>query len=376
MTPTLLYINTIQFGYHIGSYRILQNLKEDFEITYICFDYSYKRIEQPGILVKYVPWEGSYFSKGKRFMKSCLNLIKSKQADIIIAGYFPFVSLFKILSAKQNIILDIRTGSVSRSRINRYIINNLIRLDTQFFKKVTIVSESLADKLKLKSSKVHILPLGADITSTKNKSYNKLHLFYIGTLNGRNVHESIYGLKIFLEQFNGDRREVTYDIFGEGNDEYTKLVRKAILDTGLQEQIVVHGRREHSELEAYFDNCNVGVSYVPITEFYECQPPTKTFEYVNAGMVCIATETKENKKLINSENGVLCRDNPLSFCKALTSIYNNRNKWDSERIRNTLSDYTWDNIAEGLRYFLLEKEETMMINSPDLIVKPKGVDKE
>jgi len=42
--------------------------------------------------------------------------------------------------------------------------------------------------------------------------------------------------------------------------------------------------------------------------YYDCQPATKTFEYILSGMVCIATSTYENKKLINNINGVLCND--------------------------------------------------------------------
>ena len=133
MNPTLLYINTVQFGYHIDSYKHCQYLSKDFKITYICFDYSYRRIEEPGISVIYVPWNGSYFSKGKRFMVCCLNYIKAKQIDHILAGYFPLVSLFKALSKNQNIILDIRTGSIVKSRTLRYISNSLMFLDALFF---------------------------------------------------------------------------------------------------------------------------------------------------------------------------------------------------------------------------------------------------
>tara|TARA_R110000868_G_scaffold208304_3_gene457754 strand:+ start:1204 stop:2268 length:1065 start_codon:yes stop_codon:yes gene_type:complete len=353
MRPSLLYINTTQFGYNTDSYKHCQNLKKDFELTYICFDSKQKKIEESGINIIYVPWKGSYVSKGTTFTKSCLKLIKSEKIDYIFAVYFPLISFFKALSPNKNIILDIRTGSVSVSRKTRIVTNYLMRLDAFFFDKISIISSSLAIKLKLNMNKVFILPLGADILSSENKIFDTLRLFYIGTLDGRNIHQTIYGLKLFLEQSNYYNINVSFDVVGSGNSEYTNILHKAIKETGLQDQIVFHGRKPHSELKQYFDTCNVGVSYIPITEYFDCQPPTKTFEYINAGMACIATETQENKKIINSFNGVLCQDNPESFCRALKDICENFTVWNSDIIRKTQSHSTWYSISENLKEYIL-----------------------
>lgn len=44
--------------------------------------------------------------------------------------------------------------------------------------------------------------------------------------------------------------------------------------------------------------------YVPITDYYEYQPPTKTFEYVLSGLLCLATATSSNKEVITEEKVV------------------------------------------------------------------------
>lgn len=72
-------------------------------------------------------------------------------------------------------------------------------------------------------------------------------------------------------------------------------------------------------------------------------------------MVCIATSTYENKKLINNINGVLCNDNPESFARALEEIKENKHKYNSEAIRETLMNYTWENIIHNVMISTLEK---------------------
>tara|TARA_R110002051_G_C8558213_1_gene473763 strand:- start:164 stop:796 length:633 start_codon:yes stop_codon:yes gene_type:complete len=205
--------------------------------------------------------------------------------------------------------------------------------------------------------KVFILPLGSDILSTTNKLFNDLNLFYIGTLDGRNIHQTIYGLKLFLDRNNYSAINLNYNIVGYGTEVIENLIKKAIKDTGLQKKVVFHGRKTHEEAKYFFDYCNVGVSYVPMTEYYDCQPPTKTFEYIKAGMVCIATETQENKKIVNADNGFLCKDTAEDFCNALAEIARNFNKWDSNTIRKTLVDYNWENISENLKKYILGHQQ-------------------
>ncbi len=357
MTSSLLYINTFQFGYHIDSYMHCKYLRNDFKVTYICFDNGYPKIKEDCVEVIYVPWNSSYFKNGVRFMRTCINHYKTNKTEYLFAVYFPLVSLLNIILGDRNMILDFRTGSVDGSKVKRRIINSLMRFESFFFKRISVISESLALKLKLNMEKVFILPLGADILSTKNKTFDSLRLFYIGTLDGRNIQDTVYGLKLFLESKNTAELNVTYDIVGNGNTEFITLLQKAIENTGLQKEVILHGKKLHKELKYYFDNCNVGVSYIPITEYYDCQPPTKTFEYVNAGMACIATETQENKKLITFNNGFLCQDNPESFCRALTEFSKDLKKWDSSIIRNTLSHYNWANISENLKNYILNQHQ-------------------
>src|SRR5699024_2778090 len=153
------------------------------------------------------------------------------------------------------------------------------------------------------------------VISTIDKDFSTLNLLYVGTLNNRNITQTIEGLSIFLKNNPKVKNITTYDIVGDG-DEYSQLM--ALVDKlSLNHIVKFHGRVPHFKLKMFFDRCNVGISYIPITEYYNYQPPTKTFEYILSGIPCIATQTFENQSLVVADNGILCEDTPVGFSKAL-----------------------------------------------------------
>src|SRR5690606_2773135 len=171
------------------------------------------------------------------------------------------------------------------------------------------------------------------------------------TLNGRNIDQTILGLSNFMKKH--PNMKISYDIIGDGN-ELTQLTQ-LINDLELASIVKLHGRIPHIKLKPFFDNSNIGVSYIPITEYYEFQPPTKTFEYIMSGLPCIATRTNENKHLITHENGVLCNDTPESFANALETIDERSALYNSDRIRESLKEYSWKNIVDNKLKPLLNK---------------------
>jgi len=355
----ILLINTIQFGYHTNSYKYCKYLKNEFDITYICFDTGKKKIEESGINICYVPYQGSILTRGIKFIKYCRNYIKTNQIDLIFVLYFKLSSLVKIGLPSHKFILDIRTGAVGSTPIKRAISDAIMRFESHFFNHITVISESLRDKLGLNSKKCHILPLGADKLSSKNKSFKSINLIYVGTLSFRDIDKTVLGLSKFIQKYQNKNIEISYDIFGSGTVEAEKLLRDSISSTNLENIVTFHGQKNHKEIQHYFDNCNVGVAYIPMVDYYDVQPSTKIFEYARAGMVNIATSTYENRRLITEDNGVLCDDSIDSFCDAVERVYLRRDKWNSKQIRKSLEDYSWENIIHNnlKKYFneVLEK---------------------
>ena len=108
-----------------------------------------------------------------------------------------------------------------------------------------------------------------------------------------------------------------------------------------------------NKLGPFYERCNVGVAYIPKTEFFDIQPSTKIFEYLFAGMPVIATATLENKRVIMNDNGILIEDNPESFYEGLKRLYNKRHFFDSKIIKKTCGQYSWNRIVKkNLRPYL------------------------
>jgi hypothetical protein len=344
--PILLVINGAQFGYSAGHYHYCKYLEYDFNIHYICYDRNLPKMELPHVIVTYIPFERSKIKRFITFFKTARNISRLLNPDVLYIVYFNFSILMKWFCKAKTKILDIRTGSLDNRAIKRNINNLHISIQALFFKKVIILSESLRSKLGISSKKTLILPLGAEIYFKGEHDYNNMRLLYIGTIDGRELYKTIYGLSIYLKKYPERKQEVTYTIIGFGSEEEIVKIQRAISDTYLVEVVKYVGRKNYTELEPYLTNANIGVSFVPMTEFYDSQPPTKTFEYVLNGLFTIATGTSENKLLINEINGFICNDDATSFSKSLETYQLVKHKLNSKAIRTTLMNFEWSQLVK------------------------------
>lgn len=339
----ILIINKSQFGYHTDYYKYCEYLRDEFDVTYLCFDGGRKKLQMENVNIKYVSNKGIKLIRGIRFIINAFSQVLTFNG-IIFIHYFENCQLLKILLPWKKMILDIRSLSISPNERKRIRDDKKLQKASTRFNFTTIISEELRKKIGLDNKKTAILPLGSDIISKTNKDFFQLNLLYVGSLDGRNIQQTIEGLSIFLKR-NPEITHIAYHIVGDGKQ--LPELKKMVSEKELNNVISLHGRIPHFELQPFFDKCNIGVSYIPMTEYYEFQPPTKTFEYILSGMVCIATNTYENRLLISKENGVLCDDNPESFANALENIIEKKNSYDSDKIRKTLQQYTWENIVNN-----------------------------
>ena len=341
---SLLIVNTAQFGYHTGTYYYCRYLREEFRITYFCWDYGRPRIELDGITVKYVSRNGPKLIRYLRWLglvtKEC-----GGPYDLVFLDYFAGCSVVRARRPARNVIFDIRTGSVSSSRVRRVIEDRILRVEARHFRNVTVISESLAERLGFLQSRVHILPLGADLVSTTEKSFREMRLLYVGTLEDRRIEDTIVGLRQYLDG-PGEHPISAYTIVGSGPSREEGRLRALIQTCGLQSLVCLAGRVPHEKLGPYLDSHNIGVSYIPITEYFDCQPPTKTFEYLLSGMAVIATATRENKRLVNDTRGVLVCDSSTEFAKGLHDMERRLAGFSSDRIRDGVREFTWQAIIE------------------------------
>lgn len=343
MSDNILIVNKTQFGYHTDYFKYCEYLKGQFNITFLCFDSNLKKNSLSGVEVKYISCSGSRILRGIRYVMMVIKYISCFKG-LIFVNYFEHCEILKKIFHKKKMILDIRTLSISPDKTIRNKYDKRLKNACSYFDYITVISVGIQKKLHLNEYNSSILPLGADVISGTKKDFSQLKLLYVGTLSGRNIAETIKGFSLFRSR-HSEIEDITYDIVGDGYESELNDLRQLVRQLQLCDKITLHGRIPYNELQPFFDKSNIGISYVPITEYYEYQPVTKTYEYILSGMVCVATETYENKLIINSLNGILCNDNVRSFANALESLFNNLLTYNSETIRSTLLNFTWNSIV-------------------------------
>ena len=179
-------------------------------------------------------------------------------------------------------------------------------------------------------------------------NFNQIKLLYVGTLYNRNIIETVKGINLFVKKY--PDVPITYDIIGSGFENEIEELNDYIKNNNLSTICRAHGRIPYTELKPFFDKCNIGVSYIPITDYYQYQPPTKTYEYALSGMAVIATKTISNESVVNEKNGILINDNPEAFMSALEKLLIKKREFNSRVIIESVEDYRWEKIVE--KYFV------------------------
>ncbi len=343
----IIIINQKQFGYHSDTYYYCKHLRNDYIIKYICWDYGEKKLYLKNIKVKYISRKGNIVLRNARFIFKVVSELKKNEYDLHLIKYFRGCSLLKIYFPQKKFLLDIRSGSIKKNFFNRFLYNSFLKFEALFYPDISVISKNLARKLGL-FRKAFILPLGADILSLKEKKFNSINLLYVGTLFNRNIDQTIKGFSKFYRQYK-HKLKISYTIIGSGYSTEVENLKSLVISEELETSIKITGKIPHNKLGHFFDVHNIGVSFIPKTTYFNFQPPTKTFEYLLAGMPVIATGTLENKAIINSTNGVLVEDTCKDFYKGLCNLYINLNTFNSNEIRLNAMKYTWHEIIAHLK---------------------------
>lgn len=346
----MLIINGNQFGYYDAHYYYCKYLKEKFEIHYICFDRGLKKLQLDKVNVTYILFKQS---KPKRIIDLIHTGIKQSwkiKPDVLFVVFSSVAFLLSLFSRAKLKVLDVQTGSLSDNPFRRKFENALLYLQSSFFRKVVILSESLRQKLHISIKKSLIQPLGSEIFFKGSHTYDNINLLYVGTLNKRRIDDTVDGLAIFLKRNPHFGRNISYTIIGYGTENDEKKLRDKIKNNKLETIVSFIGKKNHEELSHFFKLCNIGIAYVPIKEYYQYQPVTKIFEYGLSGLFTIATNTYENKRTVQKINGVLCDDNAQSFADALEFCHLNRLKLNSNAIRASFLEHEWENLVLSKLY--------------------------
>jgi glycosyltransferase involved in cell wall biosynthesis len=352
MRPRILFVNRTQYGYHVDSYKYCEYLKDTFDVSYIGWDFNLNKIKSEGVNTIYISREGNKVSRYFRFLKQVHYLIKTGVFDLVFLDYFIFSSVINKLNRKTVFIADVRTGAVYENKLKNYFFNYILKVECSTFRHVSIISDNLAKFLGI--NHYHLLPLGGESFCDNSKSFEKLHLLYVGSLKNRNILDCVKGVNKFLNR-SGNKKELVFTIVGDSPGNELIEINNFILQNNLGNFVKTPGFIHNDKLNPFFEEANIGVSYIPMVEHYTNQPPTKTYEYLLSGLPVIATKTNANLEILNRQCGVLIEDNPDSFFGGLQEMAGNLSSFEHVDIRSFYSEYLWKNIVNNnLRSFILK----------------------
>lgn len=341
MKQNLLIIDVNPFGALTDSVKWVEYLKTEWNITLICFaakDGS--KVKENGFKLIQLRNFKKRQIKALWFLLYTIVYLFLYRGKVVVE-YFPVCEIYKHLFPWKRMLVDVRTLSVSNQATVRKAHNARLVKACACYDKVTAISEGVAKQMALPN--ISVLPLGSDIISDTDKIFSDaIHLIYVGTFTNRKIECTIEGVVAFHKEH--PEIPITYNIIGYGVDNEPQQFNKIINEYKATNYIKLIGKVPHEQLMPYFDNSNVGLSFVPITDYYNDQPPTKTYEYCLSGIYCIATATTINKGLINTQNGVLIDDTAQAVKNGIEYFWKNRQRFTSTEIRKSLQGCTWKNI--------------------------------
>ena len=338
----ILIVSPGQFGTHNGTYQYCKLLSKEHIISYFGINENRQNIYLDNVKLNHLEIRSNSFFNKIYFLTKLRSFLKFNNYDFIMANYFLGCSFLNLFTDDKKIV-DIRSGYIYKNKFKRFFFNRLLLLEVSAFKNITVISINLSKYLNL-PKRAHHIPLGSPVFSTLEKSYDSFKLLYVGTFYQRNLHQAINGFSKFYLEYK-DLIKMEMNIVGVGNNEDIQLIKDTISELSIGHVVKFLGEIRYPELNKHFEYHNIGLSYIPLTQYFNFQPPTKTFEYLSSGMITIATSTVENISVINESNGILIRDNEDSLFEGLKFLYNNKNNYNYFRIQDNSRQYSWKNIV-------------------------------
>lgn len=349
--PRLLIVSFEQFGYHTDSSEYCRHLRDRFRITYLCPDQGlpHKSLADVEVISRQRPPLGKV---ELGLLLEAHRLLRRRHYTAAFLRRTKFSFLLRLRHPRTPMVLDVRSGSIEESGPRRMIENALLRANAAFFSNITIISRGLARQLGL-PPRAHVLPLGADRqTMTAEPCRDELRLVYVGTFKNRRLERTVEGLGDFVREAAADV-SVHYTLVGFGSEEERAAIRNTAAASGLGDRVQIRDRMDREELPSLLAEHNVGVAFTPRVPWFEHQPSTKVFEYLQSGLLCIATDNRANSEVISSVNGVLVPDSVDGFRRGLEHAVAMLANWTPQAVGESVRGHSWRAIViENLAPYL------------------------
>ncbi len=348
----ILFVNPGHIRSLTDTYMYCKILNTRYQVTYIGFREHSNNDYIKNVNIIYLEGNSKGLINKIKYFKKVYELTKNK-FDFVSINYF-FGSFLLRFFINKNINLDIRSSYISSNPYKRLVFNYILRFESLFFKNISVIDSNVAKFLKL-PNRYKILPLGA-YNFFDSVDYIPFRVLYVGTLYNRNILKTVYAFSEFVKQ-NNINKDNYYTIIGSGSIKDDLEIKEAIVSLNMTEHIIFKGRLPYDELGNYFNSHSIGLSYIPVNNYFNFQPPTKTFEYLLNGLIVIATDTQANKSIVNFENGILVSDDVFELKSGFEKLYNTFSEYDRKKIKNISKQYDWKNIIDQFLIPIIENND-------------------
>jgi hypothetical protein len=240
------------------------------------------------------------------------------------------------------------------------LFNKISRLSTLLYDHIIIDTEQNVIANNLPKQKCYVCGYGFEPRKFINRKFDSMDLIYVGALNYRNVHETVYGFKRFYREY-GPKINMSYNIIGFVDGEDKSLLLSAIEDAGTETPVKYHGWLNDSEVDAMFEKANIGVAFNRVDSSYGAFISFKLHEYLLSGMVVTSTFSELRSAVVNETNGVIHESSPEGFYNGLVHVFKNLDKYDSQKIQDSdwaySLEYNIQNIQVPMYLKLIEKRK-------------------
>ena len=183
---------------------------------------------------------------------------------------------------------------------------------------------------------------------------HKFVVFYHGILSKpRGSIESIKSIALLKNSI----RMLFYSCSGD-KDSFP-ILNDAIIECGVQDNIVLHDKVPYEEVPKFIAMCDVGLVPIPNLSIWRNQCPLKLIEYASMGKVIVATDIPAHRQVLgNCQNVVFIPSGSSEeIAKAILEIYDDFGRFASngECAKAIVNEkYSWQKIAANLEKYLLD----------------------
>lgn len=338
--------------YDISILTLLDKGQKDYEIL-------------NGRKIYRIPLPDTIGAKRRKFLfiSKVTRFLKKHDFSIIhihvSCSYFILIKMFASRDAK--FVFHILSYPISTSRFRALKAMIKIFIQCLFMDKIIVQSEELKEHwIGLRSlRKAEIVPVGFTRKvlypigeNEKHRLRNLLNihenhpvLVYCGVISkNRQLDRLIEAFKK-VHQIYGDIKLL---MIGDGNA--LEEIKALAHSLQIERSIIFTGRIPHDKVVNYIGMADIGISYIPINENYNYNPPLKTFEYLACGLPSIATRTESNCRIIKDGfNGILVNDMPEDVSNSIITLLRDKKKqsWLRENARKSIMAFDFEHITKS-----------------------------